>query len=356
MCTYLQRPSAVLLQAVLSLGFCSSTCHGEECLAQAWQGTIGEAKVVMEFDNVGDDDALAGRYYYRTGMTDLLLQADAKKAGLWRELDPKGKVTGLLTLTCQSNILSGEWKSPDGKTALPIHAEPAESYSDPRLNAAKPRVIERGATRTHRYEIIGVPGVDAVRGLRLLGDTSGIQKINTTLRKQFLSDLERATTCVAYGRLRRGQDHGYEHEAQYDVVAWNDAFVVVGSGESGYCGGAHPYQEHGAITYNLQSGEAEDVSLWLADRYKEDISSDSGLGKLLLKSYRAQQVSDDDQCLDFIEFSGAGVWPTDKGFIFSASTPYAQSACREDIVVPYKAALPYLSPYGRSRIETFTKR
>jgi len=356
MCTYLQRPSVVLLQAILSLGFWTSTCQGEDCFAQAWQGTIGQTPVMMEFDNVGEDEALAGRYYYRTGMTDLLLQEDAKKKGLWRELDPKGKVTGLLSLTCQNNAVSGEWKSPNGKTVLPIRAEPATSYSDPRLDAAKPRVIKRGATRGHQYEIIGVPGIDAVQGLRLLGDTNGIQKINATLRNQFLSDLERATTCVSYGRLKRGQDHGYEHEAQYEVIAWNGNFVVIGSGESGYCGGAHPYVEHGAMTYSLQSGEVEDVSLWLMDRYREDIALDTGLGKLLLKSYRAQQTEDDDQCPDYIEFSGSAVWPTDQGFIFFASTPYAQSACRGDIAVPYKAVLPYLSPDGRSRVGAFSKR
>lgn len=151
-------------------------------------------------------------------------------------------------------------------------------------------------------------------------------------------------------------DHGYGHESRSDVIAWNADFVVIDTATSGYCGGAHPYHGHGAITYSLQSGEQEDVSLWLAKPYREDIGLGTDLGRLLVKLYRKSDSGGEDDCIKSIEFSGAAVWPTDEGLVFQSGAPYAFSACIEDITVPYKAVAPYLSPEGGSRIKSFLSR
>jgi hypothetical protein len=107
------------LSFATALAGLASIADAHDCIAQKWKGTIGALPVMMQFDYICKESSLAGRYYYGTSIVDLLLLSDDAEPDRWKELDPKGKVTGYLTLSCKENSLSGTWSSPDGSKRLP---------------------------------------------------------------------------------------------------------------------------------------------------------------------------------------------------------------------------------------------
>lgn len=345
---------------LISLYIVTFAAQAQECLVGTWKGTIGSIPVVVEFDPaMGADNTLAGRYYYRSSLEDLLLVKDQAGRNRWKEIDPKGRVTGYLVFNCDGRSLNGEWKSTDGSRTQPVSAtaDSLHAYSKTRLDSVKPSVSAGKALGSSRYEVLSVPRYPSVAGLRLIGRGTGIAKINEILMEQFRSALNDDMTCRAYGRHSRGEDHGYETAAEWNIVAWNRASVVINHSSSGYCGGAHPYSGWGAAVYDVSTGEREDVSKWLAEEYQKGIAGDSALGRLLLKLYRPSKGTPaDDECLDVVQLSASEVWPTSTGMSFQTWAPYAAHACIEDVVVPYNKMISYLSPYGKTRVQEFRVR
>lgn len=350
----MRRFLALLSLAITLVAYSPVPANAEDCLDQTWKGTIGAAAVMMVFDSIGEDGALAGRYYYRTSLEDLLLVNDSEKPGRWKEVDPKGKVSGYMTLNCNGKSLSGNWSSPDGSKTLPVSAEVQEgdTFSKPRLEGLKTKVMESGEAGGSKYEIFFAQGFDSVKGLRLAGDAKAVADINKTLMERFTGSLVEAIDCKAMGRLQRGEgDNGYTYELETSVIAWNRDFVVIGEKTSQYCGGIHPLYGAGATTYNLQTGGEEDLSQWLTEPYRKEIPEDSPLGKLIMKTYNP-----DEECLDAVEFSGDGIWPTPEGMIFRPSAPYAATACIEDVTLSYESLAPFLSPAGKTKSLAFQRR
>ncbi len=344
---------AFLSIATVLAGF-AQAADTQDCIAQTWKGTIGSVPVMMQFDYIGEDGALVGRYYYRTSITDLLLVSDNKKPGRWKELDPKGKVTGYVALSCEGSSLSGTWSASDGSKTLPVSAGslPADTFSKQRLAELKTVVTERGSIGKSEYELFSAQGFEAVKGLRLKGEGKTIADINNALLERYKTWLDEAIECKASGRLQRGEDHGFEYSSEMSMDAWNEAFVVIGESSSRYCGGLHPVYEEGATTYSLQTGKEEDVSQWLIESCRKDISKDSPLGKILMKIYE----SEEEKCADSIELSGENIRPTAEGMTFRPSAPYAATACIENITVPYRDMSPYLTFEGNKNVQVFEGR
>lgn len=350
----MKRLFVFLLLATIPGGFASIASAQEDCIAQTWKGTIGAVPATIEFSYDGKDDDLVGRYYYRTSLVDLLLFSDGSQPDRWKEIDPKGNVTGYLTLSCKGNALSGTWSSPDGSKTLPVSAEtvPAESYSSQRLADLKPTVARRESIGNFHYEIFKASGFEDVTGLRLMGDGKALADVNSALAARFTSTLDDAINCRTSGRWRQRGDHDYYYELKMSMVAWNEAFVVIGEKSSQYCGGIHPLYGAGATTYNLQTGQPEDVSQWLIDRYRNEIPKDSPLGKIIMKHYARE-----DPCTDSIELSGDSAWPTSTGITFLPSTSaYAETACVKEVNVPYKSLSFFLSPSGKTNVPAFQDR
>ena len=361
------RQLFLLSVLVIALSGFAHAKEAEDCMAQTWKGTIGAVPVTMQFENSdpGDEGSpLAGRYYYRTSLTDLLLVKDAAKRDRWKELDPKGRVSGRLTLTCRGSTLSGTWNSPDESKTLPINAgvQPSESFSGYRMAGFKPTAGKRASIGGFHYERLAAQGFESTKGLRLVGDGKALADINIILMKRFTDRLAEGIDCIASGRMRRGEDHGYEYEYSMHMIAWNNAFVVIGENFSGYCGGTHPSVSAEATTFNLQTGKPEVVSLWLIEKYRQDIPKNSPLGKIMMKIYCEKDVLiyptksteiDPDECPGAIELSGENIWPTLTGITFRPATTYDQSACIQDIDVPYKKLAPFLSAQGKDKAKAF---
>jgi hypothetical protein len=322
----------------------------EDCLAQVWKGTIGTVPMVMEFQNEGEDAAPVGRYYYRTSFVDLLLMSDDSKQGRWKELGPKGKITGFITLTCAGGMLTGMWASPDGTKTLPLAAEavPSGSYSKTRLAALKPTVVERDAIGKLKYELFKAPGVDDVKGIRLMDGGKPVGDINGVLMERFTEKLDEGLDCGALGRWRGYEDDTYGVKIEMSMVAWNKGFVVIAEEYSQYCGGLHPEYYSGATVYNLRTGRTEDISQWFVQQYRKGISKESPLGKVIMKAYTQEGT-----CPDSVEFTGEAAWPTAEGITFLPSASYSETACIEHVNVPYKSMAPYLSLSGKTNVQFF---
>ena len=340
----------LLIPALALAGFTDSAAAGD-CLEKTWKGTIGTIPVFMEFESIAEDDSLAGRYYYHTSLTDLILVKDDKKPGGWKELDPKGKLSGYLRLTCTEDTLTGSWSSSDGSKTLPVKAvlEPAD-YSKHRMGALK-ITGKRASIGGFSYETFKAQGCDFVRGVRLTGGSPAVAEINHALMAGFTEKLAEGIDCVAIGRMK-GREDAYTYECAMEVLAWNKAFVVIGEKLSYYCGGKHPNLQSSSTVYNLQTSKPETISQWFIEKYREAIPKDSALGKIII----ATAEIDSEECLEGIELYTETAWPTPAGMVFRPSADYSQSACIADVAVPYKKLMPYLSVQGKTNIRAFQGR
>lgn len=102
----------------------------QNCLAHTWFGVMGKTPVLMEFDYPYDRYDLVGEYYSLTSMVDILLKKDENEESRWQVIDKKNNLSGILTLICAGNALTGDWKSTDGRVTLPIEAGIASASFD----------------------------------------------------------------------------------------------------------------------------------------------------------------------------------------------------------------------------------
>lgn len=332
-----------------------SGAQAQECLLGAWEGTLGKTTVTLEFINTYNEDATAGRYYYGNRLTDLLLtwrdESDA-----WQEIDPHGKTTGTLTLACTGDRLSGTWRKPDGKGAQPVMASRIERthFAQRRLAALVPQHSAPQSFEGHRYATLSVPEVADVSTVMVLDAVAGAAAINTTLNKAFLENLEQAQSCAAYGRLMRGDNAGFAHEASSEVLAWNSDYLVIRQFSGGFCGGAHPYHSSPVQVFVTRDGSLEQMSRWLLPQYADSIKPDTALGQVLMDGYqKARGVNEGlQECVDAVSFQ-ADIWPMPDGMVFASDSSYAAQACNKEVIVPYAQVQPFLSAYGREHAKSF---
>lgn len=362
----------LLLLATLVLWVGSANAKNiEGCFTHTWKGTVGVVPVMIELKayQVGqeDNEVIAGRYYYRVSPEDLLLVKDKHRVPRWKEIDPNGKTTGYLTLACRGDSLTGEWRSPDGKRFQTIAARRVadDSYQKPRENAAVAVVVAHKTFESFHYDLFNIKGYYAQPGIILIGKSKGINKINEKLRAAFLGAIDGDMSCRAIGRISSGESDQYRTgngvDSSSEVVAWNGDFVVINNEWIEECSAAIPnYGQYGnyysgGITYDLQTGKEENVSLWLIEKYRKTISLKSSLGKIILKLYRPNGTERDDDCRDTEELSGVNVWPTSRGMVFQTIPPpsFQGRQCLEDVLVPYNKVFPYLSPRGKLAVRSF---
>lgn len=234
----------------------------------------------------------------------------------------------------------------------------------------------------HQYRILSSPNVKST-SVKLVGNSKGIKAINAFLLKSYLSGIDDELSCVDTEK----QGGTWELTFNDSVVTWNNNYVVIQTHSEGYCGGAHGFAGHDALTYNLTTGKVEVTGKWFnqslidekhgyfnhISREDMDAVDDEGipktipitvLGNLLRDRYFRQQqklvkTEEDkvllDECVEAVEFGG-NFWPTKKGFSFSTYLPYAYSQCGDDVILPYLQAMPFLSKQGKQAIKAFATK
>lgn len=355
------KKNFVFLFLATALSGLSLACIASECLTKgSWAGTIGNASMTMEFQEVTiysdtkESEQINGRYYYKNNLSDLILKQNNTKNG-WDEYDTNNQTTGHIdAFKCDGDLLTAQWQSADKKTTLPLVASRVKGYSSKRLEKIQFAVSAK--VFNHRqYQMISLPKIKS-KGLLLIGKYKGIKKINQHLKEEFRSDVEAEIECVSFGRMG---NRDFESESTYSVIDWNNAFITISYTLSNYCGGMHPNIGESKSVYNLITGELQNTSLWLNNTYQTEnhnIEKETPLGKLLSKAYLKQRVStgdtpqDAESCLDSINFYSTGLWTNGKEIFFKPDAPYIAMPCTDEIELTYKQVEPFLSPAGKSAV------
>jgi hypothetical protein len=234
----------------------------------------------------------------------------------------------------------------------------------------------------HQYQILSSPNVKST-SVKLVGNSKGIKAINALLLKSYLSGIDDELSCVDTEK----QGGTWELTFNDSVISWINNYVVIQTYSEGYCGGAHGFGGHNALTYNLTTGKVEVTGKWFNRSfidekygyfkriYREDMDAvdDEGmpkttpitvLGNLLRDRYFTQQqklvkTEEDkallDECAEAVEFGGS-FWPTKNGLSFSTYLPYVYRGCDDDVILPYHQAMPFLSKQGKQAIKAFKEK
>lgn len=322
----------------------------DACLLRAWQGTLAKTPVVLEFVEKSDGD-VAGHYYYRTKLDELLLEADDPTWDAWRELDAKGNITGYFkNVSCSSDSLTAEWHSPDGKTKLSVSAKPIKNFQQPRLDGLKlseGKLQQQGALS---YQLLEAAVLPEIEFLRFSAKTPALEKLNQHLRTDYFAAIGELLDCNSQALFN--QSVSCDLSEGWEVKTANTEFLVLSHFYDSYMGGAHPSSDTRFLTYSLQSGELVEVAAWLIAQYQSEIPKDSPLGKLILKQYLAGE-SAQEGCEQDISFYAHNLWPAEKGLQFEVSTSHVMRFCEDTVAIPYAVLWPFLSEKGRHAAGVF---
>ena len=204
----------------------------------AWQGTIGDVPVTLQFEE-NADYGIVGSYYYRNNFNELTLKQN-DDLGSWLEYNDKNQLTGSIeNYNCEGDLLTAEWKSADSKTTLPLKATRVKEYQKNRLENIKfiatPKVFGQ-----RQYQILSAL-IAKSTSLRLISTGLGIKKINAELKNNYLSSIESEIDC------KRGT------ESHLSVLNWNSTFITIRNDGIEDCGGAHANYGSYTSVYNLSS-------------------------------------------------------------------------------------------------------
>ncbi len=350
------RSAAPSLLSLLALLVWNTPAHAA-CDRSSWTGTIGAAAISLTFgDPEGDGRPAPARYYYRRSLKELYLRAGKADPSIWEESDESGRVTGSIQLDCRGDRLTGTWRSPDRRRALPVSARPASDMDGYHAEHLRDLKVDEETTHDfegHVYDKQEVSGIPSVSTIALWGDEPGIAGINTQLWREAKDAMGEALDCTGEGRMRRGLQHGYEYGWNQRPAAWNERYVVVMTSHEQYCGGAHPISGSYATVYELVSGKTVDAAQWLMPAYRKDIDLTSLLGRLLVGLYLSVEDGE-TECLDKVAASGRLMYPTRGGLVFKvAAGAYVYSPCMRDVTIPWEQAAPFLAPEGRLAAKAF---
>lgn len=141
------------------------------------------------------------------------------------------------------------------------------------------------------------------------------------------------------------------------------SLTVVGSS---FCGGAHPGHFIMRQVFDRNSGAEVDPGTWFRKGavafYEFDAVATEGrreiaglsraLGKAVMaywpKGESAEDAERRRECIDMIGEPSWQIGLTREGAVFVPQLPHVIFACTEEIVLPWKAARPFLSPEGRA--------
>ena len=323
-----------------------ASASSDDCLQGRWDGRLGGTRVTLEFDHLGEDMALLGRYYYSSRLQDLFLASSASDPMQWTETDSGGHTTGYLSVSCDSDRLDGTWASPDRTRKLSLNAERIKAYDRWRLDHATTRVVPKSDNHGHRYQQVVAPDIPDVETLRLISSAKGAGRINEALGQEFKSDLAAALECRLQEMLRHRLGDFYHHKS-VTVEDWLPKAVVIRNEITGYCGGVREYYQTNYNTYRLSDGEWVLVGEWLAPEYAEAIAPSSLLGQALLQQYRVSSAGEDEGCFDALEFSPNSLSLASDGIRFWHEFDYSHRGCWGEVVVKKEVVQRFLSESGR---------
>lgn len=344
----IRRRTGLSLLLLIAAGLPAIAADGPQ--VGVWDGTLGGQPVIACFNN---DDS--GAYYYRRHLHAIYLEAEDKTPGHWFETADGGdKKTGEWVLSrIEADRIEGQWSNPGGTRRLPVALTrvPANDTDNPacgtsafnaplelppKFTQGKPKALDGKHYRT----ITARAAQFQVTALELLEPGAAVASINAQLKKQLPETPQALQDLYACSRQALGS-LGYVGDITVVVepVLWTDGYLVTRTSTETDCGGAYPGSGVESTTWNLKSGQIEDITKWLSAGKITDAL------KALVRRY-SERAKDSD-CADALaDADNFDMRPGRKGLIFAPELPHVVQACADDIVVPYAALKPFLSPVG----------
>jgi hypothetical protein len=179
----------------------------------------------------------------------------------------------------------------------------------------------------------------SVATLQLLEPGAAVSALNAQLKKQLPDTPQSLEDLYACNREALGS-LGANGGTTIDIkpLLWTDRYLVTQTTTETFCGGPYPATDITSTTWNVRSGQAEDISKWLGP------GEVTGELKALVARYFETTDSD---CVDALSQAHTfDIRPDRKGLVFTPDLPHVAQACADDILVPYEALKPFLSPAG----------
>ncbi len=373
-----------LLAALLGLA-ATPVAAQETGLRGVWQGTIGELPIHACFEGEDDD----GVYYYDRYMELIRLEQEegvfTERAG-YRE---PGTATWQFAEVGRSRA-AGDWR--DGDRRLPVSlrrldwsaddafASPCESaeFIQPRLEGFsvasipamlgdQPYTVLRYVPPSHwrgQYDTDFEPV--AISTFALPEDQRGDALINFTLARELptgRADDEYAL-CLS-GNIRAfGTDGDFQQGIIPEVITRRWLGVNETSGT--FCGGAHPNYWEERRVYDRTTGQEVNPESWLNDlaagRELYTSGMDSFVYTRLTDRFREairpfwEEANDDIDCNSIVlETPDWDIGLAEQGLALIPRVPHAATPCAITVVMPWQAAMPFLSLEGQAVAAGFTE-
>ena len=345
-----------------------------------WAGTLGDQPITACFDERYDSD---GHYYVNAQLEPIrLAQSDGTAPQVFTEIAGREDETGAVwTLQpATAGQMGGEWRK--GDTALPIRltAIPAAvpeygsacetaAFLDPLLAGgtytAGPATFDGTAYTRFEYQGPERMGLDdyTITSLALDPVRPGDAAINRALAAALPdgSAGHQMGQCVG---LSLGSGIGGYAEELLAPILIAPRWISIRHSGTGYCGGAHPNHFSGFAVYDRDSGAEADPSSWFKPDaltfYDFEAELDpkpakrpiAGVSDALAKALLARwpERGEDDEC-GVPELLGSSSWQiglTREGPVLVPQLPHVIFACTEEVVLPWKAARPFLSDAGKA--------
>jgi hypothetical protein len=132
------------------------------------------------------------------------------------------------------------------------------------------------------------------------------------------------------------------------------SWLVAGSGDGSYCGGAHPINSSSEDVYNLRNGKDVDLREWLlAGAIDQDGKLSNCLNTLVLGKF-TKAPDTDKECADSAKNAfGWTLSLAKKGVSFTPSLSYAETACMNPTILSASEVAPFLTVDGKKQLTDF---
>lgn len=342
-----KTPMRKLFALLLTFLACAHASAEPSSIDGTWHGHIGKSEVMVCLGEFG------GSYYYLKHLRGIPLrpEEDDKTRTHWRETEAKThafdpKVTGHWTLQLASpDTLEGKWASPDGAKQVTIEmtrlgpVDPVSGNCGSEFNAPLIRALKIGRTAAdfegHRYQVLASSTGTSVA---LPATSAGLRKINGFALAWLKEQVVNAYGCAVTG----GEDWSPTLQPKVWSRRW---LVLIDTLPDTYCDGPHSDWSITSHNFDLTTGAEVDAWTWLKQG-EESVAQAQGDQPPQRLRALLEKLNPRDDCDNY--FWARPPYPTPEGLIFGTSYPHAARACEDDILVTYKALMPYLSAAGKA--------
>lgn len=341
--------SYIFISALLSTAVCAAD-------SGVWNGTIGEHKVTVCFNK-----EYSGSYYYERHLQPIRLE-QSDKENPWKESDGKS-ITGLWTLDDSADkMLTGQWTKPDGTNPLPIRLKwvSDENCGGDGYNKAIEIPLKTVVGKTEHFNgrpyrrltvRIAFKSDDPdeklmAETIELLEGGPQIEQINRQLREALPKAVEEMYEC-----RRIFLEHGGRclHIQEDKPVFRNKRWLNLSSSEFDQdCGHGRYYPGLKYRIWDLETGKEADLRTWFKGNKSDyDYKAPKKLNDIIIE----RTTGNGNDCADIAEKNNRyRLHLGKKGMIFSTTYLNINKYCNEDIEVPYRRLLPFLTEQGKAEV------